>query len=167
METPFEHILVSCHKQQMLVYLSEHPDCFEEAIQLLLSDKQPYAWRAAWLMRDAMAHNDERLQAHLPQLIGKLSGFKDGHQREVLALLYQMDISAEFEGLLFDQCAHIWEQIHKQPALRCYAFKMMLKIMAHYPEFEKEIAYFAQEQYMDSLSPGIKNSMQKLLKRAL
>jgi hypothetical protein len=34
----------------LISYLSAHPEYFEEAITLAISDKQPYSWRAAWLL---------------------------------------------------------------------------------------------------------------------
>ena len=34
----------------MIAYMETHPEAYEEAVQLAISDKQPYAWRAAWLL---------------------------------------------------------------------------------------------------------------------
>ena len=62
METALEHILTSTYKDEMIAYLNTHPEDFEEAITLALSDKQPYGWRSAWLLWSCMEENDRRIQ---------------------------------------------------------------------------------------------------------
>ena len=48
METALEWTLINTYKADMISYLAAHPEDFEEAIKLAITDKQPYSWRASW-----------------------------------------------------------------------------------------------------------------------
>jgi hypothetical protein len=50
METAFEKILTNSDRPEMESYVIAHPESFAEAIKLAIADKQPYSWRAAWLL---------------------------------------------------------------------------------------------------------------------
>ncbi len=68
METSLEHLLISSHKDEMIVYMVAHPEDFEEAIKLAISNKQPYSWRSAWLLWSCMEENDQRVQGYIKGL---------------------------------------------------------------------------------------------------
>lgn len=148
----------------MISYLASHPEDFDEAIKLAISDKQPYSWRAAWLLWSCMENNDKRVRGYIRNIIDAIPAMKDGQQRELLIILCKMELSEEYEGLVFSICVDVWEQIHKQPSVRIKAFHLIIKIMQKYPDLCHEIELLTQEQYMETLSPGIKHSISKLMK---
>lgn len=164
METPLEHTLTSFYKDGMIRYLAEHPEDFEEAVQLAVSQKQPYSWRAAWLLWSCMEENDPRIRKHVRKMLEVLPTFKDGHQRELIKILSVMELEEEEEGRLFNFCVDLWEQIHKVPSVRWIAFQFILKTARNYPELKNEILLFTQEQYLETLSPGVRHSISKLMK---
>jgi len=47
MESALEKTLTSCYKEEMISFMNSHPEYFDEAVELAISDKQPYSWRAA------------------------------------------------------------------------------------------------------------------------
>ena len=51
MESQLEHTLMNSHKKELISFLNAHPEFFEEAVTLAIGDKQPYSWRAAWLLK--------------------------------------------------------------------------------------------------------------------
>jgi hypothetical protein len=128
METELEKVLMNFYKEEMILYLASHPETFEEAIHLAVTDKQSYSWRAAWLLWSCLEENDGRIKKHIPRIISCLKDKGDGHQRELLKILFIMDIDEEFEGILFDHCIRIWEKINKKPSVRYNAFKLIVKI---------------------------------------
>jgi hypothetical protein len=73
-------------------------------------------------------------------------------------------LKEEYEGKLFNLCMNIWEQIDKAPAVRVNAFKFIVKIAKKHRELAKEIAFLAQDHYLESLSPGARHSVSKLMK---
>ena len=64
-ETKLEHILTNSYKADMISYMKSHPEDFEEAIKLAITDKQPYSWRAAWLLWSCMDKNDQRINKYI------------------------------------------------------------------------------------------------------
>jgi hypothetical protein len=164
METALEHILTSCYKTEMISYMAAHPEDFNEAIKLALSDKPPYSWRAAWLLWSCMENNDQRIQGYCKIIIDKLSSCNDNQMRELLKILLNMEVNEEFEGLLFNICVSVWEKINKKPSIRFNAFRMIIKIAKKYPDLTQEIVFLTQNQFMDTLSPGAKKSIVKMIK---
>jgi hypothetical protein len=164
METALEHILTNFYKAGMISYMAAHPEDFEEAIKLAISDKQPYSWRAAWLLWSCMEENDQRIQRYIKDIISIISAKSDDHQRELLKILQQMEVNEEYEGLLFNLCLTVWEKINKKPSVRFNAFKMMVKIAKNHPDLSQEIIFLTQDQYMDSLSLAPRKSIYKMIK---
>ena len=144
--------------------MENHPEYFNEAIELALVDKQPYSWRAAWLLWSCMEENDKRIRKYLKKIIDSLKSKDDGHQRELLKILLQMELKEEYEGILFNLCMDIWEQINKTPSVRINALKFIIKIAKKHPELFQEITFLTQDHYLESLSPGVKHSVSKMMK---
>ncbi len=164
METALEWTLTNSYKSDMISYLAAHPEDFEEAIKLAITDKQPYSWRAAWLLWSCMEENDQRVQGYLKRIISTISDKSDDQQRELLIILQKMEINEELEGLLFNHCVSVWEKISKKPSIRYNAFKIIVKIAKKHPDLSHEIVFLTQYQYMDSLSPSVKRSISKMIK---
>ncbi|MDD3877333.1 MAG: hypothetical protein PHT69_11985 [Bacteroidales bacterium] len=165
METPLEKVLISYYKTEMISYLHTHPNEFEEAVALALSDKQPFAWRAAWLLWSCMDKNDPRMQGYIGKIINVLPTKNDGHQRELIKILSLMEIGEEHEGFLFNICVSLWEKTNKKPSVRLNAFYFIVKIANKYPELIAEILLLAENQYLESLSPGVKECVSRLIKQ--
>ncbi len=147
----------------MIAFLTGHPEHFDEAIALALGDDQPYAWRAAWLLFDCMEENDARVRKHVNRIIRTIPERADGHQRELLKILQRMDLSEAQEGRLFDVCMTLWESIGGSPSNRITAFKFIVKMAKKYPELQNELTALTQDWYLDTLSPGVRHSIRKML----
>ena len=148
----------------MIAWMDAHPEYFEEAIKLAVSNKQPYSWRAAWLLWSCMEKNDQRIQGYVKTIIDTLPVRNDNQQRELLIILHQMEINEELEGLLFNHCISIWEKVNKKPSVRLTAFKIIVKLAKKHPDLSREIIFLTQNQYLDSLSPAAYKSVSKMIK---
>ncbi len=164
MQTELEHILISTYKDGMIAYMETHPEAFEEAIKLAVSEKQPFAWRAAWLLWSCMEENDQRVQKHVKEIVKSIKSKNDGHQRELLKILSLMDIDKKYEGILFNLCFELWEEINKTPSVRMTAFKFIIKLVKKHPDLSKEITFLLQDRYLETLSPGVRKSISKIMK---
>jgi len=165
MISDLKNVLLNCHKSEMILYLRTNPNSIKEAVALALSEEQPLAWRAAWLLSGSMAENDSRFHTYTGAILSSLKNRKDGHQRELIKILLNLDINEEYEGLLFDICMNIWEQIGKNPSVRVMAFRFILKMAEKYPEISNEIQFITQKHYLETLSPGVQRSVEKLLQK--
>jgi len=164
METVFEYILTNSYKAELIAYMAVHPEVFETAIKLAVSDKQPYAWRAAWLLWSCMEENDLRIQGYIKNIIDTITATSDNHQRELLIILQHMVLVEKDEGIIFVICVNIWEKINKKPAVRLNAFKMIVQIARKYPDLSHELVFLTQNQYLDSLSVAAQKSVCKMFK---
>lgn len=167
METALEIILTTSYKDGMISFLKANPEYFEEAVQLALGDKQPYSWRAAWLLWSCLGENDSRLRKYISEIINVLPDKKDGHQRELMKILTKMELTEEQEGYLFNFCMTVWESIHKSPSVRYNAFIFLLKTVEKHPELMNEMVWFTQNQYLETLSPGVRHSLLRLIKKQI
>jgi hypothetical protein len=164
METALEHLLTNFYKVDMIAYMNAHPEGFKEAIDLAVSDKQPYAWRAAWLLWSCMEENDPRIKGYINTIIDTLETKNDDHQRELLKILLQTELSEEHEGFLFEVCSAIWGKVNKRPSVRLTALKIIVKIAKKHPDLSHEIGFLMQSQYLESLSPASRKAVSKMIK---
>lgn len=164
MNSALEQVLIHAYKKEMLAFMEAHPECFEEAVGLAVSDDQPFAWRAAWLLSDCMLENDPRLRARRDALIAAIAEKADGHQRELLKILLRMDLGERHESRLFDVCMSIWEQPAKSPSVRVTAFRFIVRMARKYPELANELDGLTQDWYLETLSPGIRHSVDRMLR---
>lgn len=163
METELENILISTYKDGMIAYMETHPEAYEEAVQLAISDKQPFAWGAAWLFWSCMEVNDQRILKHVKEIVKSVKSKNDGHQWELLKILLRMEIDKKYEGILFNLCLELWEEINKTPSVRITAFEFILKLVKKHPELSNEITFLLQERYLETLSPGVRKSISKMM----
>jgi hypothetical protein len=164
MKTTLEHILTSSYKAQMISYMNAHPGDFEQLIQLACADKQPYSWRAAFLLWSCMDDNDHRVQKHIKTILYILPTKNDNHQREILKILLRMEISEEDEGFLFDHCISVWKNIGNRPSIRHTAFKFIARTINIHPELYHEISFLIHNQYIETLSSAVKKSIFRMIK---
>jgi hypothetical protein len=165
-ETLLEQYLLSFHKARVVAYLDDHPSHVEEAVVLAISDKQPYSWRAAWVLCTYIQDNDPQVKKYLNKMIHTLPNKADGYQRELLKVINHMQLNRKQEGVLFNHCVTIWESVNKQPSVRYYALLTLLKITKNYPELKQEIDLLTQSHYLETLTPGVRKSVVKLLKKS-
>jgi hypothetical protein len=64
-ETNREYTLKNSQKDDWNFYIRTHQEDFTELINLSISDKQPYSWRASWLLSSCMKKNDERVTIYI------------------------------------------------------------------------------------------------------
>ncbi len=162
-ETKLEYALTHSHKNEMISFMKIHPEYFEEAIELAITDKQPYSWRAAWVLWSCITKNDPCVQKHVNRIIGCIGNKSDGHQRELLKILLEMDLTEEQQGYLFDLCVSLWEQVEKKPSVRFTAFRFIVRTAQKHPDLRNELRLYTQEKYLRSLSPGVHRSIEKMI----
>ena len=151
-------------KESLINKLKSDPESFDEAIKIALSNNQPAAWRATWILRSSMGKKDTRIAKVLEKVVKKLSGFEDGHQREWLKVIEKFELNDDLEGIVFDHCMNIWEKTSLQPSVRFTAFLFILKTAKKYPELRSEVEHLSQKHYLNTLSDGVKRSLQKRIK---
>lgn len=157
----FECLSKPVTKEAILARFEKNPGLFLEAAELVISIHSPQNWRSCWAIYHLMEDDDERLRSKIPDFIRAIPGKSDGHQRELIKVISKMELDEEEEGKMFDICINIWESPKLISSLRMTAFRLMMGTLSKYPQVVDELKYFVRPQYLDSLSPGIRNSVKK------
>lgn len=167
METPFEQVLLNSHKPEIIRFLHQHPECFQEAIKLAIGEKEKLSWRAAWMLWAFLEENDRRIKPYLNRIIKAIPDRSESQQRELLKIVYLMELNEEQEAALFDLCLSIWKEVKKVPSVRYNALKCLMKMLKKHPELESEIQFVTTAIYTENLSHGFKHSVKLMLAKAL
>ena len=167
MESKLKSKLISSYKEEMVAFLKSQPKHFNEAMELAISDDQPFAWRSAVLLSSCMEDNDARVKKYIKPILACIKSKNDGHQRELLKILCRMQLTDKSEGIVFDICIRLWEQISKDPSVRITALKFIFKIAQQHPELLNEITPLMQVHYLELLSPGVKRSVNRMIEEII
>ena len=166
-ETNLEHTLINSQKDDWVSYIATHPKEFSELIQLSISDKQPYSWRASWLLSSCMDNNDQRVKRHIHKIIEIVPARQNSQQRALLKVLQRMEIEPKYEGQLFEICTKIWQNIKNNPSLRFQSFKILVVISNKHLSLKSELKLLTDDYYTGNLSDILKKSIFKLIRNDL
>lgn len=160
-----DYILLNYYKPDKIEWLNNHPDFFDQAIRLALTDNHPYCWRAASLVWSCMVEDDPRVRIYLSEILKYFASKKEGHSRELLRVILKMQLDETEEAVLYDQCILYWKNTKLSPSLRCVAFDFIEKMAQKYPELTQEIHLYTENHYLNTLSPGIRKSIKAKINR--
>ncbi len=162
-ETELEYRLNNSYKGDLISHVNTHQNDFLELVKLAISDKQPYSWRAAWLLWSCMDKNDKRIYRYIKEIIDVLPERQDNQQRELLIVLQRMELDADNKGQVFDICSKIWRKVTKNSSLRFHAFKTMIAISKEYSDLSNEIKSLTDDYHMANLTDNVKKAIFKLM----
>jgi hypothetical protein len=163
--TPLLHILVSHHKPEIIGYVQQQPEVFDQLVALALDEHQPQAWRAAWVLFTLVEQKSPIPVDFIEKAISKLPLLPDGHQRELLKLINLLVVPEVMEGQLFEICQTLWLNTTKSPSTRYNAFKIILRLSDKYTELKTELSFLTAPHILASLSKGVQHSVGILLKK--
>jgi hypothetical protein len=149
---------------ELVKIINTDKSSFEECIRLAIADKDPTSWRAAWGLSHSTKKEDSRIIPFIDKILSVIPQKKDGHQRELIKLTLKASLNEEQEGVLFDCCMSIWDKVGKSPSVRSLAFSFIYLTIQKYPELKSEIKFLVQEEYLASLSPGVRTGVDKKIK---
>ena len=161
--TELERVLIESRKEGMVAYVNSTSAAFDELVKLSLSNRQPFSWRAAFILSTVIKKNDKRVSMYIVDIIDAIDGKPDGHKRELLKILLKLELAEEQESQLIDICINLWKELDAKPTVRFYAFRMLMHIAEKYPDLESEIRLLTNDLYMHSLTQGIRRVIEKRL----
>lgn len=164
MKLSISELLLTSHKKSLLEEVAAHPEYRDQLLDLLLNAENPLAWRAGWLLFDCTPPNDPLILPKIDHIIDILPQKMQSQQRELLKLLFKMDLTEHQMGRVFNIASSFWLNPKKQPSVRMYSFRWMLKIAEVHKELLPEVLLLAESPQTQNLSPGVKHSVGLLLK---
>jgi predicted ATPase with chaperone activity len=148
----------------MLHDLKSDPQLVDAYAEYSLSQEK-FAWRATWVIDHYSKINPAQLQKYAVKYIESVKELKsDGHIRETLKILYNLDLDESQTSEVFEICYKLMQNNKLQSSVRVSAFHFMMKVAEQYPDLKEEIKIIF-ENIKDYLSPGIRNGMEIRLKK--
>jgi hypothetical protein len=109
---------------------------------IAVSALKPNNWRAAWVLQSMLRRYDPRLFNHIDGIIAFLPIAEDGHQRELLKVLYIQELSGVQKSQLFDSCITLWETLKKALRLALPLSNKLRKPLRNTQSWFQKLAFF-------------------------
>ncbi|MFY0687005.1 MAG: hypothetical protein JXQ90_07570 [Cyclobacteriaceae bacterium] len=148
-------------KDDLISRVNTNPDLIGELLDIALTAEQPQAWHGVWIVGHADTLIMDKVNPYVDRLIDLIHDQRDGFQREIIKVLLKVNLNDDQEGRLFDECMTLWESVSLQPSVRMFALKYIMQVVNKYPELKPEILFVMQDEYLQTLSPGIRRSAQR------
>jgi hypothetical protein len=152
--------------REVSLFVNQGEEHVRKMVDIAVSDSKDISWRTAWLLGRSINTSDNPIQKFHLKIIKGIRGKDSGHQRELIKLVIDKNLSNEEEGRLFETCIEIWKDIHKKPGTRSYAFQFIYKVVNKYQELQNELQGLFESQYLETLSPAIRKTILMKLKSA-
>jgi len=127
-----------------IVHSDEHAGTL---LRIALQEKDPLAWRAAWLLDCSDEKKPGLVQKHLSRIIGSLEGLQSrGTLRSLLRLLTRYRIPEKEQGLLIDLCfSYLVSELYPV-AVKAHAMQIIYNHVLLYPELKNELIAVIEDQ---------------------
>ena len=138
---------------------------FKALLQLALQEKDPIAWRAAWVLDGSDELKPGLARKHISKIVKALSGLESkGTLRSLLRLLTRYDIPEEEQGLLIDLCFSYLVSAQYPVAVKAHAMQVIYHHVLLYPELKGELIAVIEDQAKNN-SVGFKARGSILIKQ--
>ena len=164
--TELERVILTSFKEDMIKFVKAKPERFDELVELSLSNKQPVSWRANSVLNSLIKKNDKRLTNKIDKVLKLIPKSNDSNRRELLKLLMKMGIPESKQSEFIDVCINLWVDVDIKPSVRCYAFRILIDYAKQYPELSQELTPLTKDIYMDTLSDGIRRSLENRMQQS-
>jgi hypothetical protein len=148
-------------------FLTEHPEHFNEALDLALADIPLTSMRAArviYLVTEKMPGLGSGI---INEVIPKFTSLKEvGALRGLLKMTipYVSILDEENDGILINCCFNWIESPGTKPAIHVYSLEILYEMSKKIPELKPELIAFLQHRN-EERSPGIKSRSMEILDR--
>ncbi len=165
----FRTLLISFPSgQEKEIYINEagaSVDKFSSLLDIALNEKDPLAWRAAWVLDGS----DERFPGlaaeSISAIVHRLPKIKSkGTIRSLLRLLCRYDIKKKEQGILIDLCfIYLVSELYPV-AVKVHAMQIIYNHVLIYPELKDELVTVITDQVGNN-SVGFKSRGMRLIKK--
>lgn len=139
------------------------PDQFRLLLEWSLHEKDPLAWRAAWIMDSCDEQQPGLARPFVGPIIRKLPGITStGVIRSLLRMLCRQEIGEDDQGLLIDLCFGYMVSELYPVAVKVHAMQIIYHHVLIYPELKDELATVIRDQ-IDNNSVGFLSRGRRIL----
>ncbi len=138
---------------------------FRSLLEIALYDKDPLAWRAAWLLDGSDEQYPGSAAIHISTVVQQLPQLESkGSLRSMLRLLCRYEIKEEDQGLLIDLCfGYMVSEIYPV-AVKVHAMQVIYNHVLLYPELKGELVSVLEDQIANN-SVGFKSRANRIIRQ--
>lgn len=152
-------------KDLFIAEVGESGEKFEVLLKLTLFEKDPLAWRAAWILDGSDEQHPGLALPFLSQIIQNLPQLESkGALRSLLRLLCRFDIKEEDQGLLIDLCFGYMVSELYPVAVKVHAMQIIYNHTLIYPELKEELITVIEDQ-VDNNSVGFMSRGRRIIRQ--
>jgi len=116
------------------------PEKRAELIALALTDNQPMAWHACWVMNHAADKDKSVFQSAIPRLIGFLPKVtSESQKREILRTISKHIIPEDYEVQIYDYCLEMMKSKKEAIGVKGISILILKTIIKKYPDLNDEV----------------------------
>jgi len=163
--TLITNIPSAVEKELLVQGVGNSKEHFSSLLGLALNEKDPLAWRAAWILDGVAELHPELAVPHISRIIQKLPELESsGTIRCILRLLSRHDIPEEDQGILIDLSFSYMVSELFPVAVKVHAMQIIYNHVLIYPELKEELVTVIQDQ-VDNNSVGFKSRGMRIIKQ--
>lgn len=152
-------------KDLFISEVGQSADKFQALLQLTLFEKDPLAWRAAWILDGSDEQNPGLASGHLSTVIQRLPELESkGALRSLLRMLCRYAIPEDDQGLLVDLCFGYMVSELYPVAVKVHAMQIIYNHALIYPELKDELRTVIEDQVANN-SVGFKSRGMRIIRQ--
>lgn len=152
-------------REFLIAAVGKSEEIFSSLLNLALYEKDPLAWRAAWILDGSDEQNPGLATNSIPGIIPALEAIKSkGALRSLLRLLCRYDIGEEEQGTIVDLCFKYMVSELYPVAVKVHAMQIIYKHVLIYPELKEELITVISDQVANN-SVGFKSRGMRIIKQ--
>jgi hypothetical protein len=133
------------------------PDKRKELIALALSNNQPMAWHACWVINHTSDIDNRIFQSAIPQLIEFLPKVtSESQKREILRTISKCKIPEDYEVAIYDYCLELVKSKKEAIGIKGHSLAILRKMIKIYPDLKDEVKLTLTEILPYIESTGLK-----------
>lgn len=138
---------------------------FKMLLDLALNEKDPIAWRAAWILDGSDELHPGLASNFISHIVQSLPGLvSKGTLRSILRMLCRYDIPEKEQGIIIDLCFQYLVSELYPVAVKVHAMQIIYNHVLLYPELKDELITVITDQ-VDNNTVGFKSRGKRLIKK--
>ena len=150
------------------LYINEvqsSPEKFKSLLDIALREKDPLAWRAAWVLDGSDEKSPGLARDYISDIVCKLPDLKsNGSIRSLLRMLCRYEIHEDDQGILIDLCFKYLVSELYPVAVKVHAMQIVYHHVLIYPELKDELVTVIQDQVGNN-TVGFKSRGMRIIKK--
>jgi len=152
-------------KELYIAKVGASEERFESLLDISLHDKDPLAWRAAWIVDGSDETFPGLARNYISSIVQSLPEIESkGCLRSLLRMLCRYKIAEEKQGILIDLCFKYLVSELYPVAVKVHAMQIIYNHALIYPELKEELVTVISDQ-MGNNSVGFKSRGMRLIKK--